>query len=1089
MSDDLGLSSTAGVSFQRLTTGSGAVSIRAALDKLAASIPSGGAGIEFSSDAPGYAIATVSPDEKVVNVSIVDGAGRTVMQALQSGPAAVDPGAAQENEPNTPNILLDWTCALYDQYTPLNGKDASQVRVINQDGKTRTVISNGFGWSVKTKDEMNYETEYAYDASSNLVKVTDAEDQVMRYEYDLAGRQTASHDDQLGVDTEVKYYPANHQQYPGLLEKVGDGRGNFTVYEAYDDVDRPTEIRDRTGHVSYLRYNLDPQSGDFVDEIEDANGNVTRFQRDKLGRRSKVKLLGDSTIVPQVTQYFYDPASRMSEVQYQSGHKRKYYYQMPGVVDRIEYLTPSQVVESTDNFTYNTVLQRTVAEQWLGSTDAGSLLHSLAYEYSLRGQIASETTSFENQNYPVHNLYDARGRLQSVTYPSGRKVEYQFTPRSQLEKIFWGGTASTVGDEIENRVYNKIGQLVGVDRPWINVNDTRVYDSLRLMSIDNTTVGEVTYTYDKNNNKLSESWENGSPLSTWNFSTQGAGGAYDLEDRFLNYNRSNLNETVSINRDAIGNIDQITGGQYAGARTFNSLNQLTKIGSRPDNDFDSDGNLTTRYSNNNAQSTTQFDWEIGSGRLSSVDVSIEAAAADGSTAGIHKYGYDASGRRAWKQIQGLDKQLYIYSGPNRICSVTVDSSTGQGTIENENVFGLMVDSVALIARNSDQDRYAAVRNQQYSVVALLGSNGSAAEYYHYNSFGQRTVLGSNLGVLSDSQFANDFGYTSREHDIESGNAYFRARYYDPNSGEFISQDPSGYIDGMSVYRGYMGFKAIDPFGNDISVIDGETAEDEILRSPDQARFVGDFFGGQVDVELCSNSRREICTGFNCKCSRCQVSKLLRRANETARFTGGMQKLFHGEFSECEATGETVCVEIAAAFVGVDLPCDVRDAGACFGRGEICNGLFYSACAAPFFGVIKCFKHVPRNVDDIALGLDRGRNGERLLQPFADDLGAVGNRDWIARGLADEAPFVRRFYQASYRSTANGGRIKFNLDDLDLDRALSTPRCSDPFDVGVTNWELQQVLNNRQFYDATDFFIGGQKLNAEDVIGFGLGFGR
>ena len=127
-----------------------------------------------------------------------------------------------------------------------------------------------------------------------------------------------------------------------------------------------------------------------------------------------------------------------------------------------------------------------------------------------------------------------------------------------------------------------------------------------------------------------------------------------------------------------------------------------------------------------------------------------------------------------------------------------------------------------------------------------------------------------------------------------------------------------------------------------------------------------------------------------------------------------------------------------------------------------------------------------NVDDIALGLTRDKNGNQLLQPFADDLGAIGNKDWIAKGLSGEKPFVQRFYQALYRSTSGGGRIKFNLDDLDINRALKTDRFSDPFDVGVTNWELQQILSNRQFYDATDFFLGGQKLDLQDVIDFGLG---
>ncbi len=42
--------------------------------------------------------------------------------------------------------------------------------------------------------------------------------------------------------------------------------------------------------------------------------------------------------------------------------------------------------------------------------------------------------------------------------------------------------------------------------------------------------------------------------------------------------------------------------------------------------------------------------------------------------------------------------------------------------------------------------------------------------------------------------------------------YQRARYYDCNSGEFISQDPLGYVDGMSLYRGCFCFVGIDPSG-------------------------------------------------------------------------------------------------------------------------------------------------------------------------------------------------------------------------------------------------------------------------------------
>ena len=46
--------------------------------------------------------------------------------------------------------------------------------------------------------------------------------------------------------------------------------------------------------------------------------------------------------------------------------------------------------------------------------------------------------------------------------------------------------------------------------------------------------------------------------------------------------------------------------------------------------------------------------------------------------------------------------------------------------------------------------------------------------------------------------------------------YFRTRYYDPATGEFMSCDPLEYVDGMSLYRGYFVPKGMDPEGTSCS---------------------------------------------------------------------------------------------------------------------------------------------------------------------------------------------------------------------------------------------------------------------------------
>lgn len=88
--------------------------------------------------------------------------------------------------------------------------------------------------------------------------------------------------------------------------------------------------------------------------------------------------------------------------------------------------------------------------------------------------------------------------------------------------------------------------------------------------------------------------------------------------------------------------------------------------------------------------------------------------------------------------------------------------------------------------------------------------------YTYDHFGKRQVLDASGSAIAATQYANPYGYTSRRHDSESGLIYFRARYYDPTTGEFASRDPLEYVDGMSMMRGYMAIGSVDPKGLDCS---------------------------------------------------------------------------------------------------------------------------------------------------------------------------------------------------------------------------------------------------------------------------------
>jgi RHS repeat-associated protein len=74
---------------------------------------------------------------------------------------------------------------------------------------------------------------------------------------------------------------------------------------------------------------------------------------------------------------------------------------------------------------------------------------------------------------------------------------------------------------------------------------------------------------------------------------------------------------------------------------------------------------------------------------------------------------------------------------------------------------------------------------------LTDPKGDIVSSYQYDSFGNLTD--------STGSISNPFLYTGREFDIETGLYFYRARYYDPSIGRFISEDPIQFKGGNNFY--------------------------------------------------------------------------------------------------------------------------------------------------------------------------------------------------------------------------------------------------------------------------------------------------
>jgi RHS repeat-associated protein len=125
--------------------------------------------------------------------------------------------------------------------------------------------------------------------------------------------------------------------------------------------------------------------------------------------------------------------------------------------------------------------------------------------------------------------------------------------------------------------------------------------------------------------------------------------------------------------------------------------------------------------------------------------------------------------------------------------------------------GANVDEPLAMLRSSATSYYE--RDALGSVTSLSNAAGALAQTYTYDSFGNTTT--------SSGSLTNPFRFTGREFDSETGLYFYRARYFDPQAGRFLSEDPLGLWGGLNLYRyvknnptGY-----VDPSGMQESSVD------------------------------------------------------------------------------------------------------------------------------------------------------------------------------------------------------------------------------------------------------------------------------
>jgi len=235
--------------------------------------------------------------------------------------------------------------------------------------------------------------------------------------------------------------------------------------------------------------------------------------------------------------------------------------------------------------------------------------------------------------------------------------------------------------------------------------------------------------------------------------------------------------------------------------TYNSLDQLVKIDEGTTTvatyTYDARGNQTKEVvrhlSVTQNGATTHYDKETTYTydlRNMLTDVSVKTPEAH-ETTGIVTFNivgtqntYNATGKRV-ERVENAETTKFYYTG-----DALLYSTDAGNVLQTENILDLGGTIIASKRfETPDEAQANEFANKYYiynydvrgSVTNIIGPDGNTVIGYDYDEFGNTQLSGN-------SAFLNDVTFTSSVADTSSSLQYMNARFYQPSTGRFISQD-------------------------------------------------------------------------------------------------------------------------------------------------------------------------------------------------------------------------------------------------------------------------------------------------------------
>ena len=181
-------------------------------------------------------------------------------------------------------------------------------------------------------------------------------------------------------------------------------------------------------------------------------------------------------------------------------------------------------------------------------------------------------------------------------------------------------------------------------------------------------------------------------------------------------------------------------------------------------------------------------------------------------AAVEMYSYNGFGQMTQAVVDGTTA-AYAYNPDGLRISKTVNGETTKHILDGSNVVADIKGGAiskynrgrGLISIEQGGNKGYYTFNGHGDVIGIVDGNGSLTNKTQFYAYGGEIYQES-------TAFNNPFGYAGEYTDVESGNIYLRARYYDPNTGRFVSEDPIKDGANWYAYCGNNPVMMVDPWG-------------------------------------------------------------------------------------------------------------------------------------------------------------------------------------------------------------------------------------------------------------------------------------